>query len=75
MRGLMFLVLSLALFPPALGKPMSAGLVVDGRMVQVPGGLDPDQAVLDPELGKKCVRREELVEAVERVPRVQCDMR
>ena len=65
----------MAVFGPSLEKPMSAKLVRDGHLVQVPGGLDPDEAVFDREVGKKCVRREELVESVERVPRVQCDMR
>lgn len=47
----------------------------NGRLVQVPGGLDFDEAVLDKELGKKCLMREDLVESVEKVPKVECAIR
>ena len=56
-------------------KPLVAKLRRDGRVFQVPGGLDFDEAVMDEELGKKCLMREDLVEVVERVPKLQCDIR
>ena len=56
-------------------KPVAAKLRRDGRIFQVPGGLDFDEAVMDEELGKKCLMREDLVEVVERVAKLQCDIR
>ena len=54
---------------------MPAKLKRDGRTFQVPGGLDFDEAVMDRELGKKCLMREDVVEVVEREPTIQCDIR
>ena len=56
-------------------KPLPAKLKRDGRTFQVPGGLDFDEAVMDRELGKKCLMREDVVEVVEREPTIQCDIR
>ena len=54
---------------------MSAKLRRNGRLVDVSGGLDFEQAVLDPELGQRCLMKEELLETVERVPKVLCSIR
>ena len=54
---------------------MPAKLKRDGRTFQVPGGLDFGEAVMDRELGKKCLMREDVVEVVERTPKLQCDIR
>ena len=56
-------------------KPLPAKLKRDGRIFQVPGGLDFEDAVMDRELGKKCLMREDVVEVVEREPTIQCDIR
>ena len=56
-------------------KPLAAKLRRDGRVFQVPGGLDFDEAVMDEELGKKCLMREDVVEVVEREPTIRCDIR
>ena len=56
-------------------KPLPAKLKRDGRTFQVPGGLDFGEAVMDRELGKKCLMREDVVEVVERTPKLQCDIR
>ena len=64
-----------ALLEVSKEKPLPAKLKRDGRIFQVPGGLDFTKAVMDRELGKKCLMREDLVEVVERAPRLHCDIR
>ena len=44
-------------------------------MMEVPGGLDFAGAKMDPELGKMCILREDLVQTVERQPRLHCDIK
>ena len=56
-------------------KPLPAKLKRNGRILQVPGGLDFDEAVMDRELGKKCLMREDVVDVVERTPKLHCDIR
>ena len=56
-------------------KPLPAKLKRNGRILQVPGGLDFDEAVMDRELGKKCLMRGDVVEVVERTPKLHCDIR
>ena len=64
-----------ALLEVTTEKPVPAKLARDGRIFQVPGGLDFHEAVLDRELGLRCLMREDAVEVVERRPKVQCNIR
>ena len=56
-------------------KPRTAKLLMEGKMMDVPGGLDFDGAVMDPEVGRMCILREDLVQTVERQPRLHCDIK
>ena len=52
--------------------PRKARLLRDGRVFDVPGGLDFSNAVFDEKLGKLCMEKEEEIESVVKTPVLQC---
>ena len=54
---------------------VKATLIRDGKALSVQGGLDFKDAVFDPELGKRCIIKEEKLETIERNPILECQHR
>ena len=52
--------------------PRKARLLKDGRVFDVPGGLDFSNAVFDEKLGKLCMEKEEEIETIVKSPVLQC---
>ena len=52
--------------------PRKARLLRDGRVFDVPGGLDFSNAVFDEKLGKLCMEKEEEIETIVKSPVLQC---
>ena len=52
--------------------PRKARLLREGRVFDVPGGLDFSNAVFDDKLGKLCMEKEEEIETVVKTPVLQC---
>ena len=52
--------------------PRKARLLKEGRVFDVPGGLDFSNAVFDEKLGKLCMEKEEEIESVEKRPILEC---
>ena len=52
--------------------PRKARLLRDGRVFEVPGGLDFSNAVFDEKLGKLCMEKEEEIQTVVKSPVLQC---
>ena len=52
--------------------PRKARLLREGRVFDVPGGLDFSNAVFDEKLGKLCMEKEEEIETVVKTPVLQC---
>ena len=52
--------------------PRKARLLRDGRVFDVPGGLDFSNAVFDEKLGKLCMEKEEEIQTVVKSPVLQC---
>ena len=52
--------------------PRKARLLREGRVFDVPGGLDFSNAVFDDKLGKLCMEKEEEIETVVKSPVLQC---
>ena len=53
-------------------QPRKARLLRNGRVFDVPGGLDFSAAVFDENLGKLCMEKEEEIESVEKRPILEC---
>ena len=53
--------------------PMKAKLHRNGRVLDVPGGLDFSNAVFDEKLGKLCMEKQEEIESVEKSPVLECN--
>ena len=53
-------------------QPRKARLLRNGRVFDVPGGLDFSNAVFDDNLGKLCMEKEEEIETVEKKPILEC---
>ena len=75
LRVMQVLSLLLMALVMVVSKPRTAKLLRQGKMMEVPGGLDFDGAELDLELGQMCIMREDLVQTVERQPRLHCDVK
>ena len=56
-------------------EPRPARLMREGRLEEVEGGLDFSAATWDPELGRRCITREEPRQRRVRRPRLECDLR
>ena len=53
-------------------RARKAKLLRNGRVFDVPGGLDFTEAVFDEKLGKLCMEKEEEIESVEKRPILEC---
>ena len=53
--------------------PRKAKLFRDGRVFDVPGGLDFTNAVFNEKLGKLCMEKEEQIESIEKKPILECN--
>ena len=53
--------------------PKKAKLHRDGRMLDIPGGLDFSTAVFNQKLGKLCVEQQEEIESIEKRPILECN--
>ena len=53
-------------------QPRKARLLRNGRVFDVPGGLDFSNAVFDDNLGKLCMEKEEEIQTVEKKPILEC---
>ena len=54
-------------------RPMKAKLHRDGRVFDVPGGLDFSNAVFNDKLGKLCMEKQEEIESIEKSPVLECN--
>lgn len=53
--------------------PKKAKLHRDGRMLDIPGGLDFSTAVFNEKLGKLCMEKQEEIESIEKRPILECN--
>lgn len=53
--------------------PKKAKLHRDGRMLDIPGGLDFSSAVFNEKLGKLCMEKQEEIESIEKRPILECN--
>ena len=61
-----------AQFAQLRSGPRKAKLSRDGRVFDVPGGLDFSNAVFNEKLGKLCMGKEEEIESIEKNPVLEC---
>ena len=50
-----------------------AKLYREGRVFDVPGGLDFSNAVFDEKMGKLCMEKQEEIESIEKKPVLECN--